>query len=103
MSGRICWDCGALLVRDWCPRCKRARNDRDTYGEKVTARRVRMRPCRHKVPCLTFRCSAAHHKGLRGTPWCAGHDTDEIDKRGEWCDGCWYVRFMAQERRALAR
>ena len=36
-----------------------------------------------------FECQADCHVGNRQTPWCKGHDTDEIDPAGEFCDECW--------------
>ena len=91
-----CWKCGETISR-----CKHVAgrgfpdNGVDGYGEPVTGIRRRAKGCKHPVPCLVFLCTHPEHEGSRRTPWCRGHDVEEIDKDGSWCDDCWF--FEVQE------
>lgn len=70
-------------------------NDHDIYNEPVRGKRTRFRGCREAVPCLSFACEHPGHPGDRQTPWCCGHGPDEIDRRGVWCDDCWYTEALS--------
>lgn len=58
---------------------------------------IRAALCEHYPPCLAFRCQHPRHSGTPWTPWCQGHDRDEIDRLGNWCDSCWYDEHTHQQ------
>ena len=68
----------------------------DSFGYVVTTRRKRGPGCVCLHPCKKFSCTHPGHVGLRATPWCRGHDLDDIDRLGAWCDDCWYTEMLSQ-------